>query len=156
MRVVKYMTLMLAAVSLLFFSASPAICGETAVVEVARVIDASAPGKAGQNYVDKLKADLEAELERYKARVAKDKDAEAKIARKQAELSELFRREYARVTEAVTAALRAVIADWLETNKQGVTVVLPAHETLGYAESANVSAEILRRLNSVVIDFMKK
>lgn len=150
------MTLMLAAVSLLFFSASPAICGETAVVEVARVIDASAPGKAGQNYVDKLKADLEEELERYKARVAKDKDAQAKIARKQAELSEQFRREYARVTETVTAALRSVIADWLETNKQSVTVVLPAHETLGYAESANVSAEILRRLNGVVIDFTKK
>lgn len=150
------MTLMLAAVSLLFFSASPAICGETAVVEVARVIDASAPGKAGQNYVDKLKADLEEELERYKARVAKDKDAQAKIARKQAELSEQFRREYARVTETVTAALRSVIADWLKTNKQGFTIVLPAHETLGCAENANVSAEILQRLNGVVIDFTKK
>lgn len=142
-----------AIVFLLIFSSAPALCGETAVVEVARVIDASAPGKAGQNYVDKLKADLEAELERYKARVAKDKDAEAKIARKQAELSEQFRREYARVTETVTAALRSVIADWLKTNKQGVTVVLPAHEALGYAESANISAEILRRLNGVVIDF---
>ena len=149
------MTLMLAAVSLLFFSASPAICGETAVVEVARVIDASAPGRAGQGYVDKLKADLEEELERYKASVAKDKDAQAKIARKQAELSEQFRREYARVTETVTSALRPVIADWLKTNKQGFTVVLPAHETMGYTENANVSAEILRRLNGVVIDFTK-
>lgn len=145
-----------AIVFLLIFSSAPALCGETAVVEVARVIDASAPGKAGQNYVDKLKADLEAELERYKARVAKDKDAEAKIARKQAELSEQFRREYARVTETVTAALRSVIADWLKTNKQGFTVVLPAHETMGYTENANVSVEILRRLNGVVIDFTKR
>lgn len=152
----KRQALIPAIVFLLIFSAAPALCGETAVVEVARVIDASAPGRAGQGYVDKLKADLEAELERYKTRVAKDKDAGAKVARKQAELSEQFRREYARVTEAVTAALREVIADWLKTNKQGVTVVLPAHEALGYAESANVSAEILRRLNSVVIDFMKK
>ena len=152
----KRQALIPAIVFLLIFSAAPALCGETAVVEVARVIDASAPGRAGQGYVDKLKADLEAELERYKTRVAKDKDAGAKVARKQAELSEQFRREYARVTEIVTAALRAVIADGLKTTKQGVTVVPPAHEALGYVESADVSAEILRRLNGVVIDFTKK
>ena len=41
--------------------AAPAFA-ETAVVDVARVIDASAPGKAGQKYVDNLKASLEGHM----------------------------------------------------------------------------------------------
>ena len=141
---------------ILLLASAPALCGGTAVVEVARVIDASAPGKAGQRYVDELKASMEAELERYKISVAHDGDAEAKLARRQAELTERFRSEYARVTAMVTAGLRKVIAEWIKTNKRGVTVVLPAHEALGYAQDANISAEILRKFNGVVIDFSKR
>lgn len=130
--------------------------GEVAVVEIARVIDGSAPGKAGQRYVDKLKADMEDELERYKKSVAKDKDAAEKTARKQAELTSRYRAEYARVTDLVTTELRKVIAQWLETNKKGVTVILPAHETLGFAKGVDISNEIMVRLNAVTIDFTKK
>lgn len=126
--------------------------GEIAVVEVARVIDGSAPGKAGQEYVNKLKA----ELERYRKNVAKDKDAAEKTARKQAELTAQYRAEYARVTDLVTAELRKVIAQWLKTNKKGVTVVLPAHGTLGFAKGADISKEIMAKLNAVTIDFTKK
>ena len=130
--------------------------GEVAVVEIARVIDGSAPGKAGQRYVDKLKASLEDELKRYKKSVAKDKDASEKTARKQAELTSQYRAEYARVTDLVTAELRKVIAQWLKTNKKGVTVILPAHETLGFAKGADISKEIMAKLNAVTIDFIKK
>lgn len=130
--------------------------GEVAVVEIARVIDGSAPGKAGQKYVDKLKANLEAELERYKKSVAKDKDAAEKTARKQAELTAQYRAEYERATNLVTAELRKVIAQWLKTNKKGVTVVLPAHGTLGFAKGADISKEIMAKFNAVTIDFTKK
>ena len=135
--------------------AAPAFA-ETAVVDVARVIDASAPGKAGQKYVDNLKASLEAELDRYEKSVAKDKDAQEKKAKKQAELTAQFRAEYARVTNMVTAELRKVVAQWIKTNKKGITAVIPAHETLGFAPAADVSNEILLRLNAVTIDFTAK
>lgn len=143
------------AVFLMLFP-SFAEAGEIAVVEIARVIDGSAPGKAGQRYVDKLKASLEDELERYRKSVAKDKDAAEKTARKQAELTAQYRAEYARVTDLVTAELRKVIAQWLKTNKKGVTVILPAHETLGFAKGADISKEIMAKFNAVAIDFTKK
>lgn len=57
---------------------------EVAVVDVVQVIDSSVPGKAGQKYVDNLKSQLDAEFESYKRSVAKDKDAQAKTAQKQA------------------------------------------------------------------------
>ena len=48
--------------------AAPAQAGVTtvAVVDVARVIDASAPGKAGQRYIDGLKKELDAEMDKFK------------------------------------------------------------------------------------------
>ena len=52
MRLVKAVTALLLAVCVLA-AAAPARA-EVAVIEVARVIDASAPGKAGQKYVDNL------------------------------------------------------------------------------------------------------
>lgn len=140
----------------LTFFPSLSEAGEIAVVEIARVIDGSAPGKAGQRYVDKLKAGLEDERERYKKNVAKDKDAAEKTARKQAELTSQYHAEYTRVTNLVTSELRKVIAQWLKTNKKGVTVVLPAHQTLGFAKGADISKEIMTKFNAVTIDFTKK
>ena len=135
--------------------AAPAFA-EVAVVDVARVIDASAPGKAGQKYVDNLKASLEAELERFVKKTAKDKDAQAKAANKQAELNAQFAAEYDRVTARVMDELRKVVAQWIKTNKKGITVVVPAHTALGYAPAADVSGEILKKLNAVAIDFTAK
>ena len=63
MRLIKAVTALRLVVCTL---AAPAFA-EVAVVDVAHVIDASAPGKAGQKYVDNLKASLEAELERERA-----------------------------------------------------------------------------------------
>ena len=147
----------LAAALLLAFCAfvGPAFA-EVAVVDVARVIDASAPGKAGQKYVDNLKASLEAELERFVKKTAKDKDAQAKAANKQAELNAQFAAEYDRVTARVMDELRKVVAQWIKTNKKGITVVVPAHTALGYAPAADVSGEILKKLNAVAIDFTAK
>ena len=58
MRLIKAVTALLLVVCAL---AAPAFA-EIAVVDVARVIDASAPGKAGQKYVDNLKASLEGHM----------------------------------------------------------------------------------------------
>ena len=152
MRLIKAVTALLLVVCAL---AAPAFA-EVAVVDVARVIDASAPGKAGQKYVDNLKASLEAELERFVKKTAKDKDAQAKTAQKQAELTAQFRAEYARVTNMVTAELRKIVADYIKTNKRSVTVVVPAGGTLGFSAKADVSKEILRKLNAVKLDFAEK
>ena len=78
MRLIKAVTALLLVVCAL---AAPAFA-EVAVVDVARVIDASAPGKAGQKYVDNLKASLEAELERFVKKTAKDKDAQRAVRRR--------------------------------------------------------------------------
>lgn len=152
MRLIKAVTALLLVVCAL---AAPAFA-EVAVVDVARVIDASAPGKAGQKYVDNLKASLEAELERFIKKTAKDKDAQAKAANKQAELNAQFAAEYDRVTACVMDELRKVVAQWMKTNKKGITVVVPAGGTLGFSAKADVSKEILRKLNAVKLDFAKK
>ena len=152
MRLIKAVTALLLVVCAL---AAPAFA-EVAVVDVARVIDASAPGKAGQKYVDNLKVSLEAELERFVRKTAKDKDAQAKAANKQAELNAQFAAEYDRVTARVMDELRKVVAQWIKTNKQGITVVVPAHQTLGFSPKTDVSKEILRKLNAVKLDFAKK
>ena len=52
--------------------------------------------------------------------------------------------------------LRKVVAQWIKTNKKGITVVVPAHTALGYAPAADVSGEILKKLNAVAIDFTAK
>ena len=129
---------------------------EVAVVDVVQVIDSSVPGKAGQKYVDNLKSQLDAEFESYKRSVAKDKDAQAKTAQKQAELTAQFAAEYDRVTARVMDELRKAVAQWIKTNKKGITVVVPAHTALGYAPAADVSGEILKKLNAVAIDFTAK
>lgn len=152
MRLIKAVTVLILVVCAL---AAPAFA-DIAVVDVARVIDASAPGKAGQKYIDNLKASLEAELERFVKKTAKDKDAQAKAANKQAELNAQFAAEYDRVTARVMDELRKVIAQWIKTNKKGISVVVPAHTALGYAPAADVSGEILKKLNTVAIDFTAK
>ena len=152
MRLIKAVTALLLVVCAL---AAPAYA-EVAVVNVAQVIDSSVPGRAGQKYIDNLKERLEAELESYRRSVAKDKQAQQKIAQKQAELTAQFRAEYARVTNLITAELRKVTKQWLKTNKKTITVVVPAHETLGFKPDADVSREILRALNGVKIDFERQ
>ena len=101
-------------------------------------------------------SELEAELERFVNKTAKDKDAQAKAANKQAELNAQFAAEYDRVTARVMDELRKVVAQWIKTNKKGITVVVPAHTALGYAPAADVSGEILKKLNAVAIDFTAK
>ena len=85
--------------------------------------------------------------------VANDKDAEAKITQKRVELNVQFKNEYLRVTNLISSELKKVITQWIKTNKKGITVVLPAHEALGYAGSANISRDIQLRFDSVKINF---
>ena len=155
MRFVKAVTALLLVLCALI-AAAPARAGEVAVIDVARVIDASAPGKAGQKYVDNLKNALEGELKRFREKNAKVKDGQQKIARKQAELNGEYQREYNRVSALIMTALRNSVQDWLKSNKKGVTAVIPANTALGYTKGADISKEILLKLNAVKIDFTKK
>ena len=115
MRLVKAVTALLLVLCTLA-AAAPARA-EVAVIEVAQVIDASAPGRAGQKYVDNLRASLNAEFERFRQKNAKAKNAAQLAAQKQAELNAEFGREHARVTALVMDALRECAADWLKVNK---------------------------------------
>lgn len=151
MRFLKAATALLLVVCALA-AAAPARA-EVAVVEVARVIDASAPGKAGQKYVDGLLAHLNGELERFSQKNANAKNAAQLAARKQAELNAEYGRERARVTGLLMDALRKCAQDWLKVNKKGVTLIVPANSALAYSAKIDVSDEILKRLNAVTIDF---
>ena len=152
MRFVKAVTALLLVVCALI-AAAPARAGEVAVIDVARVIDASAPGKAGQKYVDNLLASLNAEFERFKQKNAKAKNAAQLTAQKQAELNAEYGREYDRVSALVMDALRKCANDWLKVNKKGVTVIVPAGSALAYSAKTDISGEILKKLNAVTIDF---
>ena len=89
----------LAAALLLAFCAfaGPAFA-EVAVVDVARVIERSVPGKVGQQYIDNLRKSLNDELAAFAKSASKDKDAAQKTAQKQAELNARFNAEYSRVS----------------------------------------------------------
>ena len=113
-------------------------------------------GRPGQKYVDNLKNALEGELKRFREKNAKVKDGQQKIARKQAELNGEYQREYNRVSALIMTALRNSVQDWLKSNKKGVTAVIPANTALGYTKGADISKEILLKLNAVKIDFTKK
>ena len=151
MRLVKAVTALLLVLCALA-AAAPARA-EVAVIEVARVIDASAPGKAGQKYVDNLLASLNAEFERFKQKNAKAKNAAQLAAQKQAELNAEYGREHARVTALVMDALRKCAGDWLKVNKKAVTLIVPANSALAYSAKIDISGEILKKLNAVTIDF---
>ncbi|WP_455595059.1 hypothetical protein [Cloacibacillus porcorum] len=138
--------------------AAPAQAGGTAVavVDVARVIDASAPGKAGQRYIDGLKKELDAEMDKFKKETQGAKDAPARLARKESELEARYQAEYTRVTGLLLNELKRAVNGWLKDNKKGIKVVIPASAALGFAQSADISGEILRRLNAAAIDFGKR
>ena len=146
---------MTALLSLSALNAAPALAGETAVavVDVARVIDASAPGKAGQRYIDGLKKELDAEMDRFKKETEGTKEAPARLAQKESELGARYQAEYSRVTGLLLNELKRAVNGWLKENKKGIKVVLPASTVLGFAPDADISGEILRRLNAAAIDF---
>ena len=151
MRLVKAVTALLLVVCALA-AAAPARA-EVAVIEVAQVIDASAPGRAGQKYVDNLRASLNAEFERFRQKNAKAKNAAQLAAQKQAELNAEYGREHARVTALVMDALRKCAEHWLKVHKKAVTLIVPANSALAYSAKIDISDEILKKLNAVTIDF---
>lgn len=136
--------------------AIPALAGDTAFVDVARVIDASLPGKAGQRYIDGVKADLDAEREKFKKSLGGVADNDPRLAQKDAQLTARYREEYSRVTGLLMGELKRVTSDWLKTNKRGFTAVLPAGMALAVAHESDVNADILRLFNAVTIDFAKR
>ena len=154
MRIPKTLKPLLAA--LLLALSAPALAGEIAVVDVARVIDASLPGKAGQKYIDGVKASLDAELAKYRASLGPAAEGDARLAQKEALLAARYQKELSRVTSLLVGELRKAASDWLKGNKDGVTLVLPASQTLAAAPETDVNAELLRRLNAAVVDFTKK
>ncbi|MCQ4764691.1 hypothetical protein [Cloacibacillus evryensis] len=137
------------------FASTPSYAAEVAVVDVASVIDSSLPGKAGQKYIDKVKSDLEAELDRYVKGLAGTVDKQALTSRKHAEIAERFNQEFARVSDILLEKLREAAHSWLKNNKSGVKVLISGSSVMAVSPEADVSADILRLLNKVTIDFTK-
>lgn len=136
---------------------SPAAsAAEIAVVDVAKVIDNSIPGKAGQAYVDAIKSRLDSELKRYEAELNDTKVKEEKLAKKREELNERYNEEFTRVTSILMRELNKTAQGWLKGNKRGFVMVLSNNHMIALLPEADVSAEILKLFNKTTIDFAKE
>ena len=142
----KKRNLWLAAACMVLMCASEA-AAETAVADVARIIDTSLPGKAGQAFVDGLRRRLDAEIKEYAEKIRTSSNVEALLAQKCAEAEAAYNAEMSRVSAA---------EKWLRGNKRGVTVIVPASGALAASPGADVSDELRRRLDRISIDFTKK
>ena len=118
----KKRNLWLAAACMVLMCASEA-AAETAV---ARIIDTSLPGKAGQAFVDGLRRRLDAEIKEYAEKIRTSSNVEALLAQKCAETEAAYNAEMSRVSALLMDALRSVAEKWLRGNKRGVTVIVPA------------------------------
>lgn len=136
----------------LAFGGRAAFAGEVAFVDVAQVINDSTPGKAGQKIVDDLRAQLNAEFEKY----SQTESDQAKVRQRQIELNNAYAQEHARISNLVAERLREVTERWLKSNKKGFTAVVPKGSALAVAADADVSREILRLLNREKVDFTAK
>lgn len=136
--------------------ASPASAAEIAIVDVAKVIDASIPGKAGQAYVDALKSRLDQELKRYEAELNDTKAKEKKLAQKREELNERYNEEFTHVTSILMRELNKAAQGWLKDNKHGFVIVLSSNHVVAASPETDISTEILKLLNKATISFTKE
>lgn len=139
-------------VSVISTCVPPAHAGEVAFINAAEVIAQSAPGKAGQKYVDDLRAKLQADLEKY-SKTEKDK---GKIEIRQLELNREYNLEYTRVTNLIAERLRNVIGKWLKSNKKGITAVVAKNQAIAVSAKADISKDILSLFTKEKISFAKQ
>ena len=143
----KKRKLWLAAACMVLLCASEA-AAETAVADVACIIDSSLPGRAGQAYVDGLRR-------RYAEKLRTSSNVEALLAQRCAEAEAAYNAEMSRVSAMLMDALRSVAQKWLKGNKRGVTVIVPSNGVLASSPGADVSDELRRLLDRISIDFAK-
>lgn len=139
----------------LMFAASAA-SGEVAVADVTRVIESSRPGIAGRAVLDELRGRLADELVRYAEKLGETPEAEAELSRRYAEAEAAYSAEVRRISEILTDVLRGAAQKWLKNNKRGVTVIIPADSALAASDGADVSDELLRQMDKIMVDFTQK
>ncbi len=152
----RLVSLFLSVTALVFALQALPARGEVAVVDVARVIDASNPGKEGQRRVDNLKKELDAEMDSFRKGLGTVKENDPRLVQKQAQLVARYQAEFSRISGLLMVELRRVTNEWLKGNKKGVTVVVPASSVIAASPSTDINAEILRLFNAVTMDFNKK
>ena len=133
----------------------PARAAEVAVVDIIRVIDASSPGKAGQEYIDKVRAELDAELSSYVKGLGNSKEAASLTEQKRLELARRFDQEFFYVLNILMKNLKEVAHGWLNNNKRGAKVIVAGGSVLAVSSGVDVSEDILRLFNEVKVDFTK-
>ena len=133
----------------------PARAAEVAVVDIVRVIDASSPGKAGQEYIDKVRAELDAELSSYVKGLGNSKEAASLTEQKRLELARRFDQEFFYVLNILMKNLKEVAHGWLNNNKRGAKVIVAGGSVLAVSSGVDVSEDILRLFNEVKVDFTK-
>ena len=153
----RLVSLFLSVTALVFaLQAIPARGQEVAVVDVARVIDASNSGKEGQRRIDNLKKELDTEMDSFRKGLGTVKDNDPRLVQKQAQLAARYQAEFSRISGLLMVEFRRVTNEWLKGNKKGITVVVPASSVIAASPSTDINAEILRLFNAVTIDFNKK
>ncbi len=133
----------------LHLEVSPAVAGEAAVVDIPGVVAKSTPGKAAQQYVDALKTELQKVYDEY----AKTEKGPSMIETRRVELDHRYNVEYARVSGLVADRLRTVMDKWLESNRKGVTIILPKSSTVAVSVKADISNDILKLFDKEKIKF---
>ena len=127
----------------------PARAAEVAVVDIVRVIDASSPGKAGQEYIDKVRAELDVKG------LGNSKEAASLTEQKRLELARRFDQEFFYVLNILMKNLKEVAHGWLNNNKRGAKVIVAGGSVLAVSSGVDVSEDILRLFNEVKVDFTK-
>lgn len=125
------------------------------VVDIVRVIDASSPGKAGQEYIDKVRAELDAEWSSYVKGLGNSKEAASLTEQKRLELARRFDQEFFYVLNILMKNLKEVAHGWLNNNKRGAKVIVAGGSVLAVSSGVDVSEDILRLFNEVKVDFTK-
>lgn len=117
------------------------------VVDLARVLDESAPGKAGAAAMQAKYDELKAQHEKLKARGSSERGkgkADAAAAAFEADAQRTLETERAKLRAEVLAKARPIIAALMEEKK--AAVVVDAAAVLAVANAADVTAEVVARL----------
>lgn len=162
MRISSRLKLIAAAglISLAALNASRAFAGGAAVVDVVRVINASAPGKEAQTIFNAFKTQTDAERAAYARSVAGKPDAIALVDKKDVEFNAKNNEEFSRLCVIVDTELRKAVRQWLGINgaPRGVEAVVSTSGLLGVSPKANmtdISGEVLALLNAAKVNFEK-
>ena len=125
-----------------------------AIVDMARVMRDSEPGKAGVQFLEAMQASMQQELDTIQQKLEKDADNEALQLELQQVLmtsQQRIQTEQQNVVTILYDTAQRVINSYRE--QQGFSVILAAEAAAAYSTSADVTNAIIAELNKQDISF---